>query len=89
MERISEREFILRAIEKLRKPPYKGIHSVYSGLNRAFREYFQSDPVQVVKSLEAEGVVVIKPVKGGVMIYFAGEVPQGNDIQDTIAKILS
>ena len=27
-------------LSQLSKPPYKGIHSVYSGFNQAFREYF-------------------------------------------------
>jgi hypothetical protein len=29
-EKISEYGFVVRAIKKLKKPPYKGIHSVYS-----------------------------------------------------------
>jgi len=33
--KISEEEFVFRAIKRLRKPPYRGIHSVYSGFNQA------------------------------------------------------
>ena len=35
---LNEEEFVFRAIKRLRKPPYKGIHSVYSGFNQAFKE---------------------------------------------------
>jgi len=34
---INEEEFVLRAVKRLRKPPYKGIHTVYSGFNQAFK----------------------------------------------------
>jgi hypothetical protein len=50
-EKISEYEFVIRAIKKLGKPPYEGMHSVYSGFNQAFREYFNKDPVKVTKKL--------------------------------------
>ncbi len=30
-EKISEYEFVIRAIKRLKKPPYKGIHSVATG----------------------------------------------------------
>ena len=40
--KLSEHEFVIRAIRKLRKPPYKGIHSVYSGFNKAFKDYFNA-----------------------------------------------
>jgi hypothetical protein len=39
-KRLTEEEFITQAIKKLRKDPYRGIHSVYSGFNEAFRKYF-------------------------------------------------
>jgi len=37
----SYEEFVRRAIESLRAEGYKGIHSVYSGFNDAFRRYFE------------------------------------------------
>jgi len=43
-KKISEYDFVVKAIKKLRKPPYKGIHSVYSGFNQAFKEYFGTNP---------------------------------------------
>ena len=36
LERLSQVEFVKKAIVSLRKEPYKGIHTVYSGFNEAF-----------------------------------------------------
>jgi hypothetical protein len=86
--RISEVEFIVRAVRKLRKPPYKGIHSVYSGFNRAFRDYFQKDPIETTTKLAEEGKIVTRPVKGGVMIYLPDEAPAPRGSDDVLSKIL-
>ena len=72
---LSEHEFIVRAIKKLRKPPYKGIHSVYSGFNQAFREYFGRDPVEATQRFSGEGKIVTRPVKGGVLIMLPEDAP--------------
>jgi hypothetical protein len=37
-ERLSHEEFVKKAIVSLRKEGYKGIHSVYSGFNVAFKK---------------------------------------------------
>jgi hypothetical protein len=73
--KISEEEFLFRAIKRLRKPPYKGIHSVYSGFNQAFKEHFSTNPVELTQKLAAEGKIVIRPVKGGVMLYLPEDAP--------------
>ena len=73
---IGEEEFILRAIKRLRKPPYRGIHSVYSGFNQAFKEHFGKSPVELTQKMAAEGKLSIRPVRGGVMLYLPGEAPQ-------------
>ena len=70
-----EYEFVVRAIRKLKKPPYKGIHSVYSGFNQAFREYFNKDPVEATTRLAQEGKIVTRPVKGGATLYLAEDAP--------------
>lgn len=76
-QKLTEKEFITKAIKTLRKPPYKGIHVVYSGLNQAFREYFPGQsPVEAIAKLEQDGIVAVKPVKGGVMIYLAEDQPE-------------
>ena len=43
--KMTHEEFVTRAIERLRSPKYKGIHSVYSGFNVGFRKYFQENPL--------------------------------------------
>jgi nitrogenase molybdenum-iron protein alpha/beta subunit len=75
MGKLSHEEFIQTAIVKLRTEGYKGIHSVYSGFNEAFKAYFSEDPVAATTKMSKEGKIQLMPVKGGVMIYLPGEAP--------------
>ena len=84
--KISEEEFVFRAIRRLRKPPYNGIHSVYSGFNQAFKEHFEKNPVEVTKKMAEEGKIVTRPVRGGVMLYMPEEAPKPKD--NVLKKIL-
>jgi len=84
---LSEEEFVLRAIRRLRKPPYLGIHTVYSGFNQAFKEHFGKNPVEVTKKMAEEGKVVIRPVRGGVMLYLPDQLPKPS--KSVLEKILS
>jgi len=45
-----------------------GIHSVYSGMNHIIRERYGDDPILVTDLLAKEGVITIRPAKGGVII---------------------
>jgi len=83
--KISEEEFIKRAIKKLRGR-YKGIHSVYSGFNQAFRQYFETNPVEATQRLDKEGKIIIRPVTGGVMLYLPEDSP--NSQENVLGKIL-
>ncbi|MCL4457920.1 MAG: hypothetical protein M1147_05395 [Nitrospirae bacterium] len=75
-EKLSSEEFVKKAIVSLRKDGYKGIHTVYSGFNDAFKKYFEGeDPIKTTNQLAAEGKIVIRPVKGGVMLYLPEEAP--------------
>ncbi|MBM4333801.1 MAG: hypothetical protein FJ117_21725 [Deltaproteobacteria bacterium] len=85
--KISEEEFVFRAIKRLRKPPYRGIHSVYSGFNQAFKEHFGKNPVEVTIKMAEEGKIVTRPVRGGVMIYLPGEAPGAKE--SVLGKILA
>jgi hypothetical protein len=87
---LSEEEFIIEGIKKLRKEPYKGINSVFSGFNEAFRKHFNKDPVEFTTQLASAGKIEILPVKGGkgVMMYLAGEGPRGRKTDETLKKIL-
>ena len=74
--KLSYEEFVKKAIVSLRKEGYKGIHTVYSGFNQAFKKYYDGeDPVKITNQLADEGKIVIRPVKGGVMLYLPDEAP--------------
>jgi len=88
-QKVSQDEFVLRAIKKLRKPPYRGIHTVYSGFNQAFRKYFDADPIGVTSRMAQEGKIAIRPVKGGVMLYLPEETPDRPDPENVLKDILS
>jgi len=86
-ERLSQEEFVHRAIRTLRTPKSKGIHSVYSGFNEAFKRYFDGlDPVQATTALAADGKIEIRPVRGGVMLYLPGEAPTRGQRGDEALK---
>ncbi|MDP3296225.1 MAG: hypothetical protein Q8N09_01310 [Thermodesulfovibrionia bacterium] len=86
-EKLSQEEFIKKAIVSLRKEGYKGIHTVYSGFNTAFKKYFDGEnPVDATNKLAKEGKIVIRPVKGGVMLYLPEEAPIVKDIGDDALK---
>lgn len=88
-KRLTHEEFIRKAIISLRKEGYKGIHTVYSGFNDAFKKYFEGEnPVEVTNRLAAEGKIVIRPVKGGVMLYLPEEAPASSrSADDTLKKM--
>jgi hypothetical protein len=87
---VSEEEFIIEGIKKLRKEPYKGINSVFSGLNEAFRKHFNRDPIELTTKMASEGKIEILPLKGGkgVMIYLPGDGPRGRKTEEALKKIL-
>jgi hypothetical protein len=87
-ERLSHEEFVRKAIVSLRKEGYKGIHSVYSGFNEAFKKYFDGEnPVEVTNSLSREGKIIVRPVKGGVMLYLPEEAPGASTADETLKKM--
>ena len=87
-KKISEYDFVVRAIKKLRKRPYKGIHSVYSGFNQAFRDYFGVDPVEATTKLAKEEKIFTRPVKGGVILYLPEDAPAPAGSKNVLDKIL-
>jgi hypothetical protein len=82
-EKLSHEEFVKKAVVSLRKEGYKGIHSVYSGFNEAFKKYFEGEnPVEVTNKLSSEGKITIRPVRGGVMLYLPEEAPASKSSAD-------
>jgi hypothetical protein len=86
--KLTEEEFVVQAIKRLRKEPYRGIHSVYSGFNEAFRKYFGTNPVEVTSRLAAEGKLETRPFKGGVMLFLPGEAPKRPSAEEIIQLII-
>jgi hypothetical protein len=86
-EKLNYEEFVKKAIVSLRKDGYKGIHTVYSGFNEAFKRYFEGeDPVKVTTHLSQEGKIVIRPVRGGVMLYLPEDAPTVKSQADEALK---
>ena len=86
-EKLTYEEFVRRAITSLRQKNYKGIHSVYSGFNEAFSKYFNGeDPVEIINKLAKEGKVVVRPVKGGVMLYLPEDSLKKTDLAEDALK---
>ena len=74
---LGHEEFVRLAVTKLRLTNYKGIHSVYSGFNEAFKTYFEGvNPIEVTGELARQGKISLRPVKGGVMLYLPEDGPQ-------------
>jgi len=82
--KLSHEEFTKKAITSLRKEGYKGIHSVYSGFNSAFKAYYGTNPVDATNALQKSGKIAMRPVKGGVMIYL----PQDATAYDRSGSVL-
>lgn len=75
--KISPEEFVKLAIARLRNEPYKGIHSVYSGFNEAFKKYFAGgDPIQLTNQMAEDGKIALRPVKGGVVLFLPEDGPK-------------
>lgn len=87
------RDFIEKAIRSLREPPYKGIHVVYSNFNNAFRQYYDEEPRAHIDRLVAEGFLLSRVVRGGIIISLASETEDKekfrNDPSAALAKILT
>lgn len=86
-EKLTQAEFVKKAIVSLRKDPYKGIHSVYSGFNDAFRTYFDDDPIKWTNQLSKEGVIELRPARGGMMLYLPGEALDRSTGKDVLKKM--
>ena len=86
-EKLSQEEFIKKAIVSLRKEGYKGIYTVYSGFNNAFKKYYEGqNPIDATNKLAGEGKIILRPVKGGVMLYLPEDAPQTKDVGDEALK---
>ena len=86
--KISPEEFVKLAISKLRLENYKGIHTVYSGFNEAFKTYFDgANPIEATGAMAEAGKIMLRPVKGGVMLYLPGEGPEMSRGERALVKM--
>lgn len=89
-ERLNQEEFVKKAIVSLRKEGFKGIHTIYSGFNDAFKRYYEGEnPVEATNRLAKDGKIVLRPVKGGVMLYLPENAPAaaGKSAEETLKKM--
>ena len=86
---LTPEEFTLLAIEKLVDPGKSTIHTVYSGFNNAFREYFPGkDPIEEVKKLVDNGKVSFRLCRGGALIAKPGVIsPNQSSPDKTLNKM--
>ena len=76
VSKLTHKEFTEKAVKNLRREGYKGIHSVFSGFNAAFREYFDTDPIEATQAMAKKEHITIRPARKGCMIYLHGESPK-------------
>jgi hypothetical protein len=89
-EKLNHEEFVKKAIVSLRKEGFKGIHTVYSGFNDAFKKYYEGgNPIEVTSRLAKDGKIVLRPVKGGMMLYLPENAPTtaGRSAEETLKKM--
>ncbi len=84
---VTEEEFVLRAIRNLRGR-HRGIHTVFSGFNEAFRAYFGKDPVETTMRMAREGKIVVRPARGGAVLYLPDEAPAASVLGSVLERIL-
>lgn len=89
-EKLDHEEFVKKAIVSLRKEGFKGIHTVYSGFNDAFKKYYDGEnPIEATNGLAKNGKIVLRPVKGGMMLYLPENAPAaaGKSPEETLKKM--
>jgi len=73
---ISPEDFVLHAITVNKEKGYKGLHSVWSGFNAAFRQHFGAaeDPIATTTQMRKSEKIAVFPAKGGVLLYLRADV---------------
>lgn len=56
--------------------PHMGLHVVWDGLNRYLRDYYDIDPIALITQMANEGVIVLRPWKGGAMVFLPEHAPK-------------
>jgi len=83
--KMSQYEFVVRAIKNNRMTPYK----VITDFNKDFKDYFGTDPIKATQRLAQEGKIVIQPRRRGVIMYLPEDAPKMKELEDVLGDILS
>jgi hypothetical protein len=88
-KKLTPEEFVSLAIVKLRDGRFKGVHSVFSGFNEAFKLYFAGEnPIEATNRMAEQGRIVLRPTKGGVVLYLPQDAPQqGSRGEEALKKM--
>ncbi|OGD25824.1 MAG: hypothetical protein A2Y56_04650 [Candidatus Aminicenantes bacterium RBG_13_63_10] len=87
-KKLTADEFVKLAIQKLRAGSYKGVHSVYSGFNEAFKLYFSGEnPIPVTNKMAEDGAIVVRPTKGGMVLYLPEDAPKTTRGEEALKKM--
>lgn len=87
-KKMTAEEFTLLAIDKLAAEDRKTIHTVFSGFNEAFREYFPGgDPVKEVDVLAKAGKISFRLCRGGAIIAKPGVIGNKSTSKEALKKM--
>lgn len=89
-DKLTVEQFVLRAIEKLAEDGRPTIHTVFSGFNSAFRDYFKGeglDPIDEVQKLKEAGTIDFRFARGGAAIGKPGSIAKKMDATDALKKM--
>lgn len=87
-KKLTVEEFVLLAIDKLAPPERKAIHTVYSGFNEAFRDYFSGgDPIKEVNELVKAGKISFRLCRGGAIIARPGIITNVRSHKEALEKM--
>lgn len=88
--KVAVKDFVYAAIEELRDPGHIAVHTVYSGFNQAFREFYRGeglDPIAEVNRLVKAGLLKRRFVKGGALISNHPTFKGSRDISASLKKM--
>lgn len=88
--------FVLKCISAMKAiniedghPERKGTHVVYDGLNDLFKQKFGVASMEITNKMAADGMIYIKPERGGVRLYLAEDKPIDTSKRGKLAAALA
>lgn len=92
---LTPQQFVLRGLETLIQvgkngKKHRGFHTIWSGFKKAFEALYPNvDMIKLTNEMEKDGLIVIQPWKGGVLICPPGtpKIIFENKVDDTLKKM--